>query len=91
MERRVRGNPPARCGVGEKLEIASKAYLSLYESERKLLIFHEPSGKQKVMKFGSKELARFLEAHNVTLQECKKVKRDKDRLGLFKCWRSWFK
>ncbi len=29
MERRVRGNLHARCGVGEKLEITSKAYLSL--------------------------------------------------------------
>lgn len=87
----MRGNPPARCGVGEKLEIASKAYLSLYESERKLLIFHEPSGKQKELKFGSKDLARFLEAHNVTLHDCKKVKRDKDRLGLFKRPRFWFK
>lgn len=28
MERRVRGNSHARCGVGEKLEITSKAYLS---------------------------------------------------------------
>ena len=30
MERRVRGNPHARCGVGEKTEITSKSYLSLY-------------------------------------------------------------
>lgn len=29
MERRVRGNPHARCGVGEKVEIISKFYLSL--------------------------------------------------------------
>ena len=29
MERRVRGNFHARCGAGEKLEIISKAYLSL--------------------------------------------------------------
>nr|WP_276521872.1 recombinase RecA [Geobacillus stearothermophilus] len=29
VERRVRGNSHARCGVGEKPEIASKAYLSL--------------------------------------------------------------
>lgn len=28
MERRVRGNSHARCGVGEKLEIISKTYLS---------------------------------------------------------------
>ncbi len=28
MERRVRGNLHARCGVGEKLEITSKVYLS---------------------------------------------------------------
>jgi len=28
MERRVRGNSHARCGVGEKLEITSKTYLS---------------------------------------------------------------
>ena len=30
LERRVRGNPHARCGAGEKLEIISKAYLSLF-------------------------------------------------------------
>lgn len=30
MERRVRGNSQARCGVGEKVEITSKPYLSLY-------------------------------------------------------------
>ena len=29
MERRVRGNSHARCEAGEKLEIISKAYLSL--------------------------------------------------------------
>ena len=29
MERRVRGNLLARCGVGENLEIISKDYLSL--------------------------------------------------------------
>lgn len=29
MERRVKGNFHARCGAGEKLEITSKAYLSL--------------------------------------------------------------
>lgn len=28
MERRMRGNSHVRCGVGEKPEIASKAYLS---------------------------------------------------------------
>lgn len=32
MERRVRGNPHARCGAGEKPEMASKAYLSLFRS-----------------------------------------------------------
>ena len=31
MERRVRGNPLARCGVGEKLEMTSKTYLSLWK------------------------------------------------------------
>ena len=30
MERRVRGNSHARCGVGENLAIASKDYLSLF-------------------------------------------------------------
>lgn len=29
MERRVRGNSHARCGVGERLEMISKTYLSL--------------------------------------------------------------
>lgn len=31
MERRVRRNSHARCEAGEKLEIASNTYLSLYE------------------------------------------------------------
>ena len=30
MERRVRGNSHARCGVGENLEMISKDYLSLF-------------------------------------------------------------
>ena len=30
MERRVRGNSHARCGAGEKPEMISKAYLSLF-------------------------------------------------------------
>ena len=34
MERRVRGNPHARCEVGEKMEIASKSYLSLLTDEQ---------------------------------------------------------
>ena len=34
MERRVRGNSHARCGVGEKLEITSKAYLSPFGATR---------------------------------------------------------
>lgn len=29
MERRMTGNCHVRCGVGEKMEIASKSYLSL--------------------------------------------------------------
>ncbi|SDG68585.1 ATP-binding protein [Desulfosporosinus hippei] len=29
MERRVRGNPHARCGAGEKVEMTSKLYLLL--------------------------------------------------------------
>ena len=30
MERRVRGNSHARCGAGEKVEMASKPYLLLF-------------------------------------------------------------
>ena len=37
MERRVRGNLLARCGVGEKLEMTSKTYLSLCEVLSKAL------------------------------------------------------
>ena len=33
MERRVRGNPHARCGAGEKMEIVSKSYLLLLFTE----------------------------------------------------------
>ncbi len=61
------------------------------ESQRKLLIFHVSSSKQKELKFGSKELARFLAVYNVTLEDCKKVKCDRDRLGLFKHLRFWCK
>jgi len=34
MERRVRGNPHARCGAGEKVEMTSKLYLLLSYTER---------------------------------------------------------
>ncbi|WP_446325367.1 DNA primase [Bacillus tropicus] len=39
MARRMRGNSPVRCRAGEKLEIASKAYLSLLvnETETKII------------------------------------------------------
>ena len=37
MERRVRGNPLARCGVGEKLEMTSKTYLSLCKEGAEIL------------------------------------------------------
>ena len=37
MERRVRGNSHARCGVGENSEIISKSYLFLYNGEANLL------------------------------------------------------
>lgn len=43
MERRVRGNSHARCGVGEKPEITSKAYLSplgLTRAEQRLYLTH---------------------------------------------------
>ncbi|PFR26492.1 single-stranded-DNA-specific exonuclease RecJ [Bacillus cereus] len=39
MERRVRGNSQARCGVGEKVEITSKPYLSLYGITSSSLLF----------------------------------------------------
>jgi len=37
MERRVRGNSHARCGVGENPEMVSEDYLSLYNGEANLL------------------------------------------------------
>lgn len=37
MERRVRGNLLARCGVGEKLEMISKTYLSLCKEGAEIL------------------------------------------------------
>ena len=37
MERRVRGNLLARCGVGEKLEMTSKTYLSLCKEGAEIL------------------------------------------------------
>ena len=37
MERRVRGNLLARCGVGEKLEMTSKTYLSLWKEGAEIL------------------------------------------------------
>lgn len=39
MERRVRVNSHARCGAGEKLEIISNAYLSLYQHHSKGLVY----------------------------------------------------
>ena len=38
MERRVRGNSHARCGAGEKLEITSNAYLSLYKTHNEFIL-----------------------------------------------------
>ena len=38
MERRVRGNPLARCGVGEKLEMTSKTYLSLCKEGAEIIM-----------------------------------------------------
>ena len=37
MERRVRGNLLARCGVGEKLEMISKTYLSLWKEGSEII------------------------------------------------------
>ncbi|MCB8818344.1 hypothetical protein [Desulfosporosinus shakirovi] len=38
MERRVRGNPHARCGAGEKVEMTSKLYLLLSYAKRQYMI-----------------------------------------------------
>ena len=38
MERRVRGNLLARCGVGEKLEMTSKTYLSLCKEGAEIIM-----------------------------------------------------
>lgn len=38
MERRVRGNLLARCGVGEKLEMTSKTYLSLCKEGSEIIV-----------------------------------------------------
>ena len=38
MERRVRGNLLARCGVGEKLEMTSKTYLSLCREGSEVIV-----------------------------------------------------
>lgn len=51
--------------------------------EKQINITHVSSGRRKVIK-RPKQMERFLKVHGVTLEECKKVKRDVDRMGLFK-------
>ncbi|AUS07432.1 hypothetical protein C1X05_00195 [Laceyella sacchari] len=57
--------------------------------ERKLNVIHVSSGKRKVIE-RTKKIERFLEIQGVTLEECKKVRRGLDRMGLFKRRRFWF-
>lgn len=38
MERRMRGNSHVRCGAGERPEITSKAYLSLFFANPPILV-----------------------------------------------------
>jgi len=47
-ERRVRGNSHARCGAGEKLEIISKTYLSLYCSRLYTLLLQKKGFKGSI-------------------------------------------
>ena len=48
MERRVRGNPHARCGAGEKVEITSKFYLLLLlERQREGIAIAKSKGAYK--------------------------------------------
>ncbi|AUS07470.1 hypothetical protein C1X05_00410 [Laceyella sacchari] len=51
--------------------------------EKKLNVVHVSTGKRKVIK-SQKKIQRFLNTHGVTLEQCKKVRRDVDRMGLFK-------
>jgi len=46
MERRVRGNSPARCGSGEKTEViaSSESYLSTLQTAARTLIFLKENG-----------------------------------------------
>ncbi|HWO77745.1 MAG TPA: hypothetical protein VNM69_17905 [Bacillus sp. (in: firmicutes)] len=57
------------------------------ESKDQIYVIHIPSGKAKKIK-GKKNVDRFLQAYQVTRDDCKRVKRGDDRLGLFK--RKWF-
>jgi hypothetical protein len=55
------------------------------ESKDQIHVIHIPSGKAKKIK--GKNVDRFLQAYRVTRDDCKRVKRGDDRLGLFK--RKW--
>ncbi|MFD1425147.1 hypothetical protein ACFQ4J_15620 [Laceyella tengchongensis] len=56
------------------------------ESKDQIHVIHIPSGKAKKLK-GKKKVDRFLQAYQVSRDDCKRVRRGDDRLGLFK--RKW--
>ncbi|SEN26479.1 hypothetical protein [Lihuaxuella thermophila] len=52
-------------------------------SERKLIVIHIPSQERKEITY-PKKIIKFLQAYQLSLQDCESVREDEDRLGLFK-------
>ncbi|MBA4601045.1 hypothetical protein [Thermoactinomyces mirandus] len=57
------------------------------ESNDQIHVIHIPSGKARKLA-GKKKVERFLQVYRVTRDDCKRVRRGEDRLGLFK--KKWF-
>ncbi|MBA4603847.1 hypothetical protein [Thermoactinomyces mirandus] len=53
------------------------------QSKDQIHVIHIPSGRTKTLK-GKKKVGRFLQAYQVSRDDCKRVRRGNDRLGLFK-------
>jgi hypothetical protein len=52
------------------------------ESEKKLFVIHIGSQTRKVIT-NEEKIRNFLDAYQLTLEDCKRVREDEDRLGLF--------
>ncbi len=73
---------------GKGFQIVEKAEIRFWHDQSKdqIHVIHIPSGRTKILK-GEKRVGRFLQAYQVSRDDCKRVRRGNDRLGLFK--RKW--